>query len=94
VLITTGNVIIKHNILGLADVSLFFTRKQEGLFMDYIKWAKEYYESAEKIKTKIDQLKAVKNSNAEEGNLSLSHYQYIYYDLLHTAKMLEEKGKK
>ena len=66
--------------------------------MNYIEWAKEYYNDAENLMKTIKKyekvLKDGKDRNEEKLNKIINFYTYIYYDILNTAKMLEKKGKK
>jgi hypothetical protein len=65
--------------------------------MDYIDWAEEYKNDAKKIKKIIDKyrniLKEGKSKNEENINSVISSYEYIYYDLINTAKKLERRVK-
>lgn len=59
--------------------------------------AREYYESAEKLKKTIrkyeNKLKKAEQRNLEEINSIIASYRNIYYDVLNTARMLEERAK-
>ena len=65
--------------------------------MDYIDWANEYKKDAKKIKKIIDKyrnlLKEGKSKNEENINSIINSYEYIYYDLINTAKKLERRVK-
>lgn len=65
--------------------------------MNYIEWAEEYINDAEKIKKVIDKyyklLKDGETTNEENINSVIASYRYIYYDLINTAKMLKARAK-
>ena len=65
--------------------------------MDYSVMAREYYESAEKLKKTIskyeNKLKTAEQRNLEEINSIIASYRNIYYDVFNTARMLEERAK-
>ena len=62
--------------------------------MDYNEWAQEYFTQAKKIQNRIKSLEALSSSNAESMNSMINSYKYIYYELIGTAKLLEEKAKR
>lgn len=64
--------------------------------MNYFRWSKEYYEDAKNLLRTIRKYeKALKNKdvqNLEAINSIIANYRNIYYDIINTAKMLEERG--
>ncbi len=65
--------------------------------MDYFAWSQEYYRDAKNLLSTIEKYKnLLKNAdrlNYEQLNSTLSSYRYIYYDLMNTARNLEERAK-
>lgn len=65
--------------------------------MDYFAWSQEYYRDAENLLSTIEKyknlLKTADRLNYEQLNSTLSSYRYIYYDLVNTARTLEERAK-
>lgn len=65
--------------------------------MNYFTWSKEYYRDAENLLVTIRKyekiLKEGKIQNLEKINSILSNYRNIYYDILNTGKMLEERAE-
>ncbi|MCH5303363.1 MAG: hypothetical protein J1E41_00745 [Ruminococcus sp.] len=65
--------------------------------MNYTEWAQEYYRDAENVMKTIKKyeniLKNSKEPNEENLNSIIASYRYIYYDILNTAKMLDERAK-
>ena len=63
--------------------------------MNYLVWAQEYYRDAEKLQKTITkyekQLNTRKGKNLEKLNSIIASYRNIYYDVLNTGKMLEER---
>ncbi len=66
--------------------------------MNYFTWSREYYRDAEKLLKHIrkleEELKTANKLNLEEINSTIASYRYIYYDVLNTAKLLEERARK
>lgn len=64
--------------------------------MDYKNWAQEYYRDAENLLVTVrkyeKKLKESGREKDEELNTIISSYRYIYYDLINTAKLLEERA--
>lgn len=66
--------------------------------MDYFTMSQEYYRDSEKILKTMrkyeSKLNECRKENLEKLNSTIASYRYIYYDLLNTAKLLEERARK
>lgn len=66
--------------------------------MDYLDWAREYYQNAQRVKTVIErryrQLKDSRLSADSRKRLTdeLKAYRSIYYDLTHTGDLLRDRA--
>ncbi len=64
--------------------------------MDYFTWSQEYYRDAENLLKTIRKyelmLKEGNVKNLEKINSIIAKYRGIYYDVLNTARMLEERA--
>ena len=64
--------------------------------LNYFTWSQEYYETAEELKKTIKKyetvLKEGKVQNLELINSIIATYKNIYYDLINTGKLIEERG--
>lgn len=65
--------------------------------MNYLAWAEEYYRDAENLMKTIRKyekmLNTQKGKNLEKLNSLLASYRNIYYDVLNTGRLLEERYK-
>ena len=66
--------------------------------MDYFTMSQEYYRDSESILKTLrkyeKKLNGCRKENLEKLNSTIASYRYIYYDLLNTAKLLEDRAKK
>lgn len=58
---------------------------------DYRKDAENILKTIRKYEARLDTAKRI---NLEKLNSTIASFRYIYYDLINTAKLLEERGGK
>lgn len=96
----TAKIELQEKTVNLTNTPRFVkdeVKRKEGIwYMDYIRWSKEYFENAQKVKEDMDRLKSkLKLSKGEEARsirASLVTLRTMYVECMKTYEILSLRG--